>query len=73
MPTGFAQLLEKYSFVSIHHLNLLKLAIEMFKIKSELSPTIVVELLDQRINNYNSFCRLVSPYFVCVHHRTSLT
>ena len=36
--SSFAQLLEKDSSVSRHHLNLKKLPIEIFKIKNELSP-----------------------------------
>ena len=39
--------------VSMHHVNLRKLAIETFNIKIKLSPPIVRELFNQKINNYN--------------------
>ena len=43
--SNFNKLLVKYSSVSIHHQNLQKFAVQMFKVSRALSPEIVNDLL----------------------------
>ena len=49
----FQQLLEKDKSVTIHERNIQKLAIEMYKVKNNLSPLPVQELFKQRDQTYN--------------------
>ena len=46
----FEQLLERDNSVTIHHRNLRKLAIEMYKVKNNLSPIPVQEIFKQQDN-----------------------
>ena len=46
--SSFETLLEKDDSVSVHNRNLQILATEMYKIKNDLSPSIVTELFEQR-------------------------
>ena len=46
--SSFETLLEKDGSVSVHNRNLQILAIEMYKIKNDLSPLIITELFEQR-------------------------
>ena len=49
----FQQLLQKDNSVTIHVRNNQKLAIEMYKVKNNLSPLPVQELFKQRVDRYN--------------------
>ena len=49
----FQELLEKDGSFTIHHKNLQKLAIEMYKIKKHLSPLPMQELLTEKNNKYD--------------------
>ena len=49
----FQELLEKDGSVTIHHRNLRRLAIEMFKVKNHLSPLPILELFKERPHTYN--------------------
>ena len=68
--SSFQTLLEKDGSVSIHNRNLQFLATEMYKVKNNLSPSIIVELFEQRNENYN--LRNNNPFTVTavrtVHH-----
>ena len=46
--SNFNELLVKDGFVSIHHQNVQKLTVEMFKVSRDLSPEIVNELFRSR-------------------------
>ena len=50
---NFQELLEKDGSVTIHHRNLRRLAIEMYKIKKHLSPLPILELFKERPLTYN--------------------
>ena len=50
---SFEELLELDNSVTIHHRNLQKLAIEMYKIKNAMSPQPVKELFNECANNYS--------------------
>ena len=50
----FTELLKRDNSVSIHHRNLQRLAIEMFKIKNKLSPSIMTEIVNERVIPDNS-------------------
>ena len=50
---AFQGLLENDGSVTIHDRNLRKLAIEMFKVKKNLSPSPVIELFKERPHIYN--------------------
>ena len=57
---SFADLLSRDESVSIHHRNIQKVAIEMFKVKHDLSPIYIKDLFslrDLRIRSQTSFCR----------------
>ena len=68
--SSFHTLLEKDGSVSIHNRNLQFLATEMYKVKNNLSPTIIAELFEQRNENYN--LRNNNPFTIpavrTVHH-----
>ena len=49
----FQELLNKDDSVSIHHRNLQKLVIEMYKVKNNLSPSIMNHIFEKRHNTYN--------------------
>ena len=51
--SSFSQLLAKDNTLSIHGRNLQKLAIEMYKIKNNLSPPIVTDLFTRHTATYN--------------------
>ena len=51
--SSFAQLLERDKSFSIHSRNLQKLAIEMFKVKNNLSPSFMHSIFPATENNYN--------------------
>ena len=50
---SFEELLEKDGSVTIHQRNLRKLAIEMYKVKNNLSPTPLQELFVEHVNSYD--------------------
>ena len=57
---SFEDLLSRDESVSIHHRNIQKVAIEMFKVKHDLSPIFIEDLFslrDLRIRSQTSFCR----------------
>ena len=49
----FEQLLEKDNSVTVHHRNLRKLAVEMYKVKNDLSPIPVQNIFKQQENTQN--------------------
>ena len=49
----FADFLSGDKSVTFHHRNVQKLAIEMYKIKSDLSPKIMLDLFKQVTHTYN--------------------
>ena len=49
---SFEELLDKDSSVTMHQRNLRKLAIEMYKVKHNLSPPPVQELYVEHVNKY---------------------
>ena len=49
----FQELLEMDGSVTIHHKNLQRLAIEMFKVKNKLSPIPIQEIFHDHINSYD--------------------
>ena len=51
--SSFQTLLEKDGSVSIHNRNLRSLATEMYKVKNNLSPSIVTDLFEQRNEIYD--------------------
>ena len=51
--SSFAQLLERDQSFSIHSRHLQKLAIEMFKVKNNLSPSFMHSIIPATENNYN--------------------
>ena len=50
---SFQELLDKENSVTVHHRNLRKLAIEMYKVKHNLSPLPMQELFVDHINTYD--------------------
>ena len=44
---SFAELLSEYKSFTVHHRNVQKLAIEMYKVKNELFPKIVLDLFKE--------------------------
>ena len=71
--SSYEELLEKDGSVSIHHRNIQNLAIEMYKVKSELDPMIAANVFTTipenhyNLRNYNGF-RL--PFARAVYHGT---
>ena len=51
--SSFEDLLKKDNSVCIHHRNIQSLAVELFKVKENLSNTIMSDLFPTRILNYN--------------------
>ena len=49
----FQELLDKDGAVSIHHRNLQKLAVEMYKVKNKLSPEPILELFTEQKNTHD--------------------
>ena len=49
----FQDLLEKDNSMMIHHKNLQKLAIEMYKVKNKISPTSMQNLFTERVHQYD--------------------
>ena len=68
--SSFQTLLEKDGSVSIHNRNLQFLATEMYKVKHNLSPSIMAELFEQRNENYNlrNYNPFTIPAVRTVHH-----
>ena len=64
----FGELLRKDNSFCIHHCNLQKLATEMYKVKNNLSPTLMKQVFPEReipynLRNLNSFQSTVSTVF----------
>ena len=51
--SSFSDLLQKYNFVCIHHRNIQSLTVELFKVKVNLSNTIMNDIFPTRVLNYN--------------------
>ena len=49
----FHELLELSNSMTIHHKNIQKLAIEMFKIKTNLSPPLMKKIFKENTNTYD--------------------
>ena len=68
----FEELLRKINTVSIHHRNLQRLATEIIKIKNNMAPEILNEILQNRTSSYN--LRKNSSFYVrkvhSVYHGT---
>ena len=68
----FEELLRKVNTVSIHHRNLQRLATEIIKIKNNMAPEILNEILQNRTSSYN--LRKNSSFYVrkvhSVYHGT---
>ena len=60
MTASFEDLLSRDESVSIHHRNIQKVAIEMFKVKRDLCPIFIKDLFslrDLRRRSQTTFCR----------------
>ena len=70
--SSFETLLEKDGSVSVHNQNLLILETEMYIIKNDLSPLIVTELFEQRIEQHcdlrKNFQQFIIPPIRTVYH-----
>ena len=51
--SSFQELLDKDNSVTIHHKNLQRLAVEMYKVKTHLSPLPMQALFTEKINQYD--------------------
>ena len=51
--SSFAELLSEDKSLTVHHRNVQKLAIEMYKIKNELCPKIILDLFKEATHSYN--------------------
>ena len=51
--SSFAELLSDNKSFTVHHKNVQKLAIEMYKVKNELCPKIMLDLLKEVTHRYN--------------------
>ena len=67
--SSFAHLLERDKSFSIHSRNLQKLAIEMFKVKNNFSPSFMHSIFPATENNYNF---RINPEFKTENIRTTL-
>mgnify|MGYP002808619746 CR=1 FL=1 len=52
--SSFNELLKRNKSVSIHHRNLQRLAIEMYKIKKDIAPSFMKDIFKERIIPENS-------------------
>ena len=50
---NFSELLEKDKSITIHHRNLQPLAYEIFKVKNNMVPEIMIEIFPQKESNYS--------------------
>ena len=51
--SSFSELLSEYKSFIAHHRNVQKLAIEIYKVKNELCPKIMLDLFKEVTNPYN--------------------
>ena len=65
--TPFEELLFKDKSVSIHHRNLQKVAIEMFKVKNELCPSFIGNMFCRINNRTRSNAEFLRPIMNTVH------
>ena len=71
--SSYEELLQRDGSVSIHHRNIQSLAIEMFKVKHDMSPEIVNDVFTQRINhpyNFRYMRDFRTPMVHSVYHGT---
>ena len=58
--SSFPELLSEDKSLTVHHRNVRKLAIEMYKVKNELCPKIILDLFKEVTHSYNLRNSLIS-------------
>ena len=61
--SSFAELLSEDKSFTVHHKNVQKLAIEMYKVKNELCPKIMLDLFEEVTHPYNPRNGLICGFY----------